>query len=95
MPSLNYRTQSSDAISADYIDMPATAQIVLVNNTSGASIGSPTALAGSGKGTVMVPIDFSIPGGDYFLRAQDASTKAFIAQTVKFYIGDASKGQPS
>ena len=93
MPSLNYTTQSSDAISADYDDMPANAQVVLVNDTSGDSVGPPTALSDPGPGTVMFPIDFSIPGGDYVLRAEDASSKAFIAQTVTFYIGDADGGE--
>lgn len=95
MPSLNYTTQSADAISANYADMPANAQIVLVNNTSGDGIGPPTALSDPGPGTVMFPIDFSIPGGAYVLRAEDASTKAFIAQTVTFYIADANGERPS
>ena len=85
MPRLTYVSQTGQSISVTYADMPASAQIVFVNDTSGTQTPSPSnALGGGGSGAAAIVIP-SLPGGKYHLLAQ--SDGQSIAQTVPFYLG--------
>jgi hypothetical protein len=84
MPRLTYVNQTGNSISVTYADMPASAQIVFVNDTSGArtpSQGDALAAGGSGSADIAIP---GLSGGKYHLLAQ--SEGQAIAQTVPFYL---------
>jgi hypothetical protein len=84
-PRLNYKSQTKTEINADYFAMPAGAQIVLVDATSGTVLDGGTILDSGGDGKVSYAIDDSTPGGGYFLAAQDAAGEE-LAQTMEFFI---------
>jgi hypothetical protein len=86
-PRLNYTSQTKAEVNADYAGMPGGAQIVMVDDTSGATLDGGTLLFSGGSGSVSVAIDASTPAGAYRLSAQDA-TGDELAQTVQFYISD-------
>lgn len=84
MPRLTYMGQTSKNISVTYADMPAGAQVVFVNDTSGAETPAQSnALAAGGGGSAEIAIA-SLSGGKYHLAAQ--SDGQSIAQTVPFYL---------
>ena len=84
MPRLNYVSQTVNNISVTYADMPASAQIMFVNDTSGTQTQSQSdALSAGGSGSADIAIP-SLPGGKYHLLAQ--SDGQSIAQTVPFYL---------
>jgi hypothetical protein len=84
-PRLDYTGQTEAQVNADYADMPGGAQIVMIDDTSGATLGGGTLLFSGGSGSVSVPIDAATPAGAYRLAAQDATGNE-LAQTVQFYI---------
>jgi hypothetical protein len=84
-PRLDYTGQTEAQVNADYADMPGGAQILMIDDTSGATLGGGTLLFSGGSGSVSVAIDASTPAGTYRLTAQDA-TGNDLAQTVQFYI---------
>jgi hypothetical protein len=84
-PRLNYTGQNKTQVNADYFDMPGGAQIVMLDDTNGATLDGGTVLYSGGSGRVSLAIDASIPAGAYSLCAQDASGNE-LAQTVQFYI---------
>ena len=84
-PRLDYTGQTEAQVNADYADMPDGAQILMVDDTSGATLGGGTLLFSGGSGSVSVAIDASTPAGTYRLTAQDATGNE-LAQTVEFYI---------
>ena len=88
-PGLDYKSQTKTEINADYFAMPAGAQIVLVDATSGAVLDGGTILDSGGDGKVSYAIDDATPGGGYFLAAQDAAGEE-ITQTVEFFISNDS-----
>jgi hypothetical protein len=84
MARLTYMGQTSKNISVTYADMPANAQAVFVNDTSGAETpAQSSALAAGGNGSAEIAIP-SLSGGKYHLLAQ--SDGQSIAQTVPFYL---------
>ena len=84
MPRLTYVSQTANSINVTYADMPASAQIVFVNDTSGTQTQSQSnALAAGGSGSADIAIP-GLPGGKYHLLAQ--SDRQSIAQTVPFYL---------
>jgi len=92
MPRLTYVSQTGNTNSVTYADMPASAQIVFVNGTSGAQTPSQSdALAAGGSGSADIAIP-SLSDGKYHLLAQ--SGKKSIAQTVPFYLADATADNP-
>lgn len=87
MPRLNYVSQTAKNISVSYADMPASAELVFVNTTSGAKTPSQSnALSKGGDGSADVPIDPTLAKGQYHLLAQSPAG-SHLAQTVPFYIG--------
>lgn len=84
-PRLDYTGQTAAQINADYFDMPGGAQILMTDDTSGATLGGGTVLFSGGSGRVSVAIDASTPAGAYRLTAQDAAGEE-LTQTVQFYI---------
>ena len=84
-PRLDYTGQTKVEVNADYADMPGGAQILMMDNTSGAALGGGTLLFSGGSGSVSLAIDASTPAGTYRLTAQDATGNE-LAQTVEFYI---------
>ena len=84
MPRLTYVSQTATSISVTYADMPASAQIVFVNDTSNTQTQSQSdALDAGGNGSADVPVP-GLPGGKYHLAAQ--SDGQSVAQTVPFYL---------
>ena len=84
MPILDYVSQTATSISITYADMPANAQLVFVNDTTGAQTPSPSnALGAGGSGSADIAIP-SLPGGKYHLLAQSGGQP--IAETVPFYL---------
>ena len=84
-PRLDYTGQTEAQVNADYADMPGGAQILMIDDTSGATLGGGTLLFSGGSGSVSVAIVASTPAGAYCLTAQDATGNE-LAQTVEFYI---------
>jgi hypothetical protein len=84
-PRLDYTGQTKTEVNADYADMPGGAQILVIDTTSGATLGGGTLLYSGGSGSVSVPIDASTAAGAYCLAAQDATGNE-LAKTVQFYI---------
>ncbi len=84
-PRLDYTGQTKEQVNADYADMPGGAQILMIDDTSGATLGGGTLLFSGGSGSVSVAVDASTPAGTYRLTAQDATGNE-LAQTVQFYI---------
>ncbi|MEA2787588.1 MAG: hypothetical protein QOF71_3692 [Candidatus Eremiobacteraeota bacterium] len=84
-PRLDYTGQTESQVNADYAGMPGGAQIVMTDDTSGATLEGGTVLFSGGSGKVSVAIDASIPAGAYRLTAQDAAGEE-LTQTVQFYI---------
>ncbi len=84
MPRLTYVSQTTNSINVTYADMPASAQVVFVDDTSGVQTQSQSnALSAGGSGSADVAIP-GLPGGKYRLLAQ--SDGQSIAQTVPFYL---------
>jgi hypothetical protein len=83
MPALNYVSQTPKSVSVTYMDMPAGADIVFVNQVSGANTPSGSALGTGGKGAAEIPIP-GLEAGQYYLLAQNSGQS--VAQTVMFYI---------
>jgi hypothetical protein len=84
MPRLTYVNQTSESVSVDYADMPASADVVFVDQTSGEKTPSQSgALAGGGDGSTEIPIP-SLPAGKYYLLAQEAGQ--YLAETIAFNI---------
>jgi len=83
MPRLTYLSQTANSISVTYADMPGSAQIVFVNDTSGAQTLSQSNTLSAGDGTADIAIP-SLASGKYHLSAQ--SNGQSIAQTVPFYL---------
>lgn len=80
----NYVSQTADGVTLEYSDMPAGAEIIFVNKTSGDKTpvqGSPLS-AGNGVATIAIP---ALAAGEYYLLAQ-TSDGQYIAQTVVFHI---------
>ena len=84
-PKLDYTGQTESQVNADYAGMPGGAQILMTDDTSGATLDGGTVLFSGGSGKVSVAIDASIPAGAYRLTAQDAAGEE-LTQTVQFYI---------
>jgi hypothetical protein len=80
-----YVSEITGAVHFTYGDMPAGTEVILTNATWAAEIGSPVALR-QGDGTVDVAFTASEVGGYYYLLARAQADKAYIAQTVPFYI---------
>ncbi len=73
-----------------FAGLPANTTIVFVNQTSGQALSQfSTALASGGSGTAVIPISETLPGGAYYLAAQDAGGNR-LAQTVQFYVSGGS-----
>ena len=84
MPALNYVSQTPQSVSVTYSDMPAGADVVFVNQVSGAKTPAPSsALGAGGNGSAEIPIP-GLAAGQYYLQAQNSGQS--IAQTVMFYI---------
>ena len=84
-PRLDYTGQTETQVNADYAGMPGGAQILMTDDTSGATLEGGTVLFSGGSGKVSVAIDSSIHAGAYRLTAQDAAGEE-LTQTVQFYI---------
>jgi hypothetical protein len=81
---LNYVSQTPKSISVTYSDMPAGANVVFVNQVSGAKTPSPgSALSAGGNGSAEIPVP-DLAAGQYYLLAQNSGQ--YVAQTVMFYI---------
>lgn len=82
MTTLNYVSQSAKSISVTYADMPADAEVVFVNQTSGTQTpAAGGALSGDGSADIPIP---DLKGGEYHLLAQKSGQP--LAQTVNFYL---------
>jgi hypothetical protein len=81
---LTYLSQTADSISVEYTNMPAGAEIIFVNKTSGAKTPAQGSSLGAGNGTAAIAIP-SLSAGDYYLLAQSSGGQ-YIAQTVPFYV---------
>ncbi|MBV9159762.1 MAG: hypothetical protein JO019_04165 [Candidatus Kaiserbacteria bacterium] len=75
-----------ETVTAPYTLMPANTRVVFINNTTGAQFSGYTSPAISGSGTLTISPIASLPSGNYYLRAQDGATGAYIAQSVSFHI---------
>ena len=85
MPRLIYVSQTANSVSVTFDEMPANAQVVFVNDTTGAKTpaqGNALAAGGNGSADIAIP---SLPGGKYHLQAQSGGQN--IANTVAFYLG--------
>lgn len=83
-PIINFVSISGYSISAQYQNLPAGSQVVLVDKTSGKTMPSPvTSASGSGPLSIQLPDKF--PGGAYYLQAQDQAG-ASLAKSVEFYV---------
>lgn len=77
MPRLTYVSQTANSISVTYADMPASAKLVFVNDTSGSQTPS--------QGNALTDVAIAgLSGGKYHLLAQSDGQN--IAQTVPFYL---------
>ena len=84
MPALNYVSQTPQSVSVTYTDMPAAANLVVVDQICRAQTAAQSgALAVGGDGSAEIPIP-DLEAGQYYLLAQASGN--FIAQTVMFYI---------
>jgi hypothetical protein len=83
MPRLTYVSQTANSISVTYADMPASAKLVFVNDTSGSQTPSQGNALTGGSGSADVAIA-GLSGGKYHLLAQSDGQN--IAQTVPFYL---------
>jgi hypothetical protein len=82
-PIINFVSISGLDISAAYQNLPDGARVVLVNETSGATMPSPvTPARGSSPLAIELPAGF--PLGAYYLKAED-SAGSWLAQSVEFY----------
>lgn len=84
MAHINYKNISGRTASADY-ELPADAQIVIVNKTSGETLASPVTTVPATQGTLSIALPDSVRAGAYYLKAQD-SARNFIAESVDFYV---------
>ena len=83
-PIINFQSILGYSISAQYENLPAGSQVVLVNNTSGKPMPSPVTSA-SGTGPLSIQLPNTFPGGAYLLQAQDQSGSS-LAKSVEFYV---------
>jgi hypothetical protein len=87
-PIINFQSISGFSISAQRENLPAGANVVLVDKTSGKTMPSPiTPAAGSGPLTIQLPDKGpnKFPSGAYMLQAQDKAG-ALLAQSVEFFV---------
>ena len=72
---------------------PTNTQLVFVNQTNGQAntVGSTTVAMG-GTATLTLPTAGITPYGAYYLKAWDATSHAYYAQTVVFYLSDPNGG---
>jgi len=87
-PIINFVSISGYSISAQYENLPAGSQVVLVDKTSGKTMPSlVTSASGSGPLSIQLPDKppNKFPGGAYFLQAQDQAG-ASLAKSVEFYV---------
>ncbi len=80
-PNVTYTGISGNTVTGTYANLPANAQIVVVNQTSGQAV-SGISMSATGSGTISLG---NIPSGAFYLRAQDATTGSYLAQSVVFY----------
>jgi hypothetical protein len=90
-PIINFVSISARKISADYINLPAGSQVVLVDKTSGTTMAAPVTKA-EGSGSLSITLSDAFPSGDFYLLAQDRSGGG-LAQSVEFYVASASGSQ--
>lgn len=70
---------------ATHSDFPPNSQVVIINQTTGARVNETSAyITASGSGNISMPFPPTMPAGTYYLKGQDYSTQAYIAQTVSF-----------
>lgn len=85
MPNLTYVSQSPTSVQVSYADMPAGAEVVFVNTTTGAKTAAPgNALGSGGAGAAAIAIS-GIPQGRYHLLAQQSGGQ-YLAETISFNI---------
>jgi hypothetical protein len=77
---VDYTGQTASAVSVQFSDLPASTNLVVVDQTSGAIV-SP-AIVVSGSGSLDIPL-VGLIHGDYYVLAQQAGQ--WIAQTVVFH----------
>ena len=82
MTTITYVGQSANSVSITYTDVPAGAEVVFVNQTSGAKTPAAGA-ASSGNGSADIPVS-GLKGGQYHLLVQQSGQP--LAQTVNFYL---------
>jgi hypothetical protein len=84
MPALNYVSQTPQSVSVTYLDIPAAANLVFIDQVSGAQTPAQSgALVAGGDGSADIPIP-DLDKGQYYLLAQASGN--YVAQTVPFYI---------
>ncbi len=83
-PIINFQSIQGHSISAQYENLPAGSQVVLVDNTSGKTVPNPV-ISASGSGPLSIQLPNTFPGGAYFLQAQDQSGTS-LAKSVEFYV---------
>lgn len=81
MTTITYVGQSANSVSVTYAEMPAGADVVFVNQTSGAKTPAGGALGGDGSAEIPIP---DLKSGQYHLLAQKSGQR--LAQTVSFYL---------
>ena len=79
-PRINYVSQTTNTVTADYFGLPANSQLIFVNSSTGATT-TGVALV-SGTSTISLPT-ITLPSGSYYLRAT-TPTGSYIAQSIMF-----------
>jgi hypothetical protein len=77
---LNYSTQTTGSVTVDYYNLPASTQIFILNQITGAKWAALVPLL-SGSGSLAVPVPTG--PGQYNLLAEQAGV--WVAVTVMFY----------
>src|SRR5262249_1516956 len=81
-PHINYISQTSSTVTAEYFGLPANSQLIFVDSSTGATTTSVAAVSRTSTITVST---ITVPSGNYYLCVT-TPTGGYIAQSIMFHV---------